>query len=378
MKKIVDVSLKTGKVMVFALLAAQYVFAIWWVIKNIIVIPDFAVASESFIYNKVSSFTGVGFWLIYLAQAVAMYLGIKELFPKNPWVVRFTITNPLIIQFVFALVPDVFCIAILLALLAPVLYGEKIRGRHVIFLFLFGMLSSLYFFAGIFVLFVLIMKQYIKRHKNALEQKNKKEKISNLLMVAQILLVIILILVSYKTRENENDYTDVQLGITKRFTIDENLPSNHSTLSVAKGVVMDTMSIVTTPFTYMQAIDQKMFTKNGWNYVNFTREAPKISKYYMELSERNMFLVLAITAITWMLTFAEQNHIINSKKTLFLLTCFGISILFTVTTKRGVDYRTGLFIIPIWYGLILTWFEQIQVFPNKEVTKKSCSLEQLN
>jgi predicted ABC-type exoprotein transport system permease subunit len=368
MKKAVKVSLKIGKIIVFALFAVQCVFAIWWVIKNIMVVPDFAIPSESYGYIKLTDFLGSGFWVVYLLQGVAMYLAIKELFPKNIWVACFAITNPLMIQFIFALVPDVLCVAIILEMLGMVLHGKRIRGKHVIFLFLLGMLSAQYFLAGIIILIVAAIKQYMRDRKRNKEQKVTKAKVSNWLMFVQILLVIVLILVSYQTRGNENDATSVQVGIEKRFTIDENIPANHSKLSVAKGIVTDVISNIITPYTYMQVMDQKKLTQNGWNYENFTREEPELSKQYMGLSERNGIIALAIMVFTslFAIAFGEQKIKINSDSVLFLITCFVISMLVTVTSKRGVDYRVGLFIVPIWYGVILSWFKQIKVLPNKE------------
>jgi hypothetical protein len=375
-KRIEEVSLKIGKTMVWALLAAQYIFAIWWVIHNITVIPDFALASESYIYGNIVQVMGNFFWLIYLAQVVAFFFGIRELFPNNFWIACFSITNPLILQFVFALVPDIFCVAMLLALLAPILQGEKLRGKHIIFLFILGMLNAAYFFAGIFVIAILVIRDYVKERKKKDIQvddvKYRKRKLANRLMLLQVALVIILLLVSYQTRKNEKDETSVQIGIQERFTINEEIPSNHSELSVIKGVVTDTLYMVMTPYTYMQVMEQKLLTQNGWNYVNFTRELPRISKYYMELSERNLFFALAITVLTWMgsLIFSKKKFALSMDKIRYILTCFGVCLVFAIVTKRGVDYRTGLFVIPIWYAMILSWFERIKIFSKKEEGKK--------
>lgn len=374
-KKVLEGSFKTGKIIVFALLSVQCVFAVWWIVKNIGKVPDFSIAPESFVYSKLAYFLQiVGFPLVYLLQGAAMYLGLKELFPKNRWIAIFTISNPLVLQFVFALVPDVLCLAILLAMLSPLLYGKKIRGRHVIFLFILGMLNASYFFAGIFVLLIIAIKQFLRSNKNTEEEKNIKTQISNYLMLVQVVLVIVLILVSYQAQKNANDNTSVQLGVKARFTIDENIPSNHSLQSVAKGVVMDTLYNVFTPYTYIQAMDQKILTQNGWNYVNFTREEPRMSKYYMELSERNIMIAFIITLITSFMFFIfyGRKRKIDSDKILFSLVCFGISFIFTVTTKRGVDYRNGLFIIPIWYAIILSCFQKIKIFDKEWGIEKSC------
>lgn len=376
MKKATEIFLKMGKTIIFALLAVQYVYAVWWVIHNIGVVPDFAIDSESILYEQAMTMVGKGFFVIYLLQAGALYYGIQRLFSKNQWVARFTITNPLIMQFVFALTPDVFCISILLVFLSSLLHNERIKSKHAIYLVVLGILSARYFIAGIFVLIVIAVSQYIRDKKNIeVKEITKKENISRILVFVQVCLVVVLVLISYQTQKNVEDYTSIQQGSKQRFTVDEKIPSNHSILSVSKGFVTDTFSYILTPYTSLYVIDEKKLTQNSWNYINFTREEPKISKAFLELSERNMTLALAVAVIGSLLTFAfiNQNKKIEIRYLLFIFTSIGLCALFVATTKRGMDYRNGLLVIPIWYHIILSVFNDIHILPEKGETKLLCS-----
>ena len=367
MNKITDIFLKISKVIIYAMFSVQVIYAVWWVIHNIATIPDFSIPSESFLYSQVAAIFGNGFFLLYLLQGIALYLGIRAMCSNNRIAAAFIITNPLILQFVFSLTPDIFALSVVLGLLGDLLKKENIKSKHAILLVLLGILHSRYFLIGIIILLAMYFTQKITMKKEK-QNLTRKEKLSNLLAVTQVILVVVLILISYRTQNNMRDDTLIKQEFVNRFTVDESKPSQHSVESVAKGFVEDSAAYVIAPFYSIRIIDDLRLTQNSWNYINFTREVPNWSRAYMELTERNLLIVVFVFVLSVILSivsgrFKGEMHFYNWS---FLLTCLIIAVLISATSKRGLDYRNGLVFIPVWYGVIIGFYENINIFSEKE------------
>lgn len=360
--------LKIGKVIVFALFAVQYVYAIWWGIQNIGVVPDFSISSESFLYHQLTLIIGKGFWVIYLLQAIVLYYGISIFMPKNQWVARFAITNPLLLQFTFSLTPDVFSLSVTLILLGSLIKKEEVKSKHAFLLVFLGLMSSRYFLLGVLIVVIMIFQVWRMNQRGETEEKTKKEIVSYRIAIVQMIFVIVLIVLAQRILFNNGDYSSVQEGYVERFTVDENIPGNHSTASITKGLVENSLMYILEPVSNLYVIDELQLTQNNWNYINFTKEVPEWSRNYMEVTARNMMIVALFYIVigsTCLLILPNRRKAFQNQK-LYAITLLGICVIFAITSRRGMDYRLGLIMIPVWYGAILSLFEDVRVFENKE------------
>jgi hypothetical protein len=363
--KITENFLKFTKVVVFALFSIQCIYASWWIVQNINTVPYFQIPSESFLYSQVVDILGNAYFIVYILQAVAIFWGVRVFLPKNNWIILFTLTNPLLLQFIFSLTPDIFAVSLVLVLLASLKKREIIKTKHAFFLVALGVLHSRYFLIGLFILVVMFFAQRLNLNNARIDELSRKKKISSVLAIIQVLLVVILVVLSYQTQSNMEDQSTVQSEFERRFTVDETIPSQHSIASVVKGSLEDTISYIFEPYCAIRVIDDLRLTQNNWNYINFTREAPEWSRSYMELSERNgtiVFIVLFVSLIVYFVSVKEKPKC----DILFWVTFFAICLLVTVTSKRGMDYRNGLLSIPIWYAFIISFYEKFRVFEKME------------
>ncbi len=372
MERIVEIGVKITKITVFALLTVQCVYAVIWLSGNFMKVPDFSLPSESLIYSQLVGILGHGFFFLYILQGMALFSSIQVVFGKSLWIPLFTITNPLVLQFVCAPTPDVFAVSILLLLLASLIKKEPIKSIQTVWIFALGLLSAPYFFAGLICLFLLQIQLYIVQKKEC-QNENRRKWTKSFLWI-QFLLVSFMIVVFYLIQANSLGGNSVFAGTNMRFTVNPDIPSNHSILSVIKGTIVDFGYWVMTPFTSIYAMDHLLLTFNGWNYSNFTEELPRIGRAYMELSERNLCITGVLTVLVYILQMLSARNIKKKIKKLIvpIIAVLFIAFEFTVLSKRGIDYRSGLFMIPLWYGIILFGYHKVKIFCKKEETKELC------
>lgn len=384
-RKKLQIILSIIKIIFLVILFIQYIFAAIWISQNILVVPTFQVVKESFFYNEITIFFGKFYWVLYLGQAVSLYFAISKLTKKNHWAAGFVITNPIVLQFTFALVPDVFSISILIFLIGSLLQKEKISTKHATALLLLGALHERYFIVGIGILSIFVIQNILNNRLRKLTSQDdekvviKKESTQLALQIIQLVCVFAFISVTYIIRIQAGDMVGVVDKIQSRVEVIANSDTNGSALSVGKGIVNDTFSLMIAPISIIHSFSGDVLTQNGWNYYVFTRVSPQIGKNYMEIALRNLLLALSLCIITQSILCIKKRYIPSiktiGKKLGILILIYGMTCFFLVITSiRGMDYRNAIFSILLINCVVGYYYKQIEV-EEKKGGNEECSLE---